>query len=199
METDKPEQTAVNDSATHESFDAWLTHLRSPDVPVKFAKTISLGWGYTYFVRRGDAIKIGHTAVPKSRIGQLQNGFPEALDILAIVPNSIIDEPAAHEKFAHLRVRGEWFRAAPELLEFIEAVKVEAGGLPKRPPHFVKPAELTALQVYLLKVRPSLPAAAQPHASNLIQQIKNIETGDDARRLTPFIAESMRRLEAARQ
>lgn len=190
----------MNKNRTQDDSDTNLTQPGSPDVPVqKFAKTIPLGWGYTYFVRSGDAIKIGHTAVPKSRMGSLQSATPEALDILAMIPNSIVGEWEAHEKFKHLRLRGEWFRAAPELLEFIEVVKAEAAGLPKRGPHFVKPAELTALQVHLFKVRQSLPAAAQPHASNLIEQIKNIETEDDAERLTPYIANSMRLLEAARQ
>ena len=37
-----------------------------------------------------------------------------------IVPFSILEEKDAHEKFADLRVRGEWFRAEPDLLEFID-------------------------------------------------------------------------------
>lgn len=38
-------------------------------------------WGFTYFVRRADAIKIGHSAIPKQRISALQVSFPEALEV----------------------------------------------------------------------------------------------------------------------
>lgn len=90
-------------------------------------------WEYTYFVQRGNAIKIGHSAIPKQRISGLQVSFAERLEILAIVPNTIISEAAAHEQFAHLRISGEWFRAEPDLIEFILALKlqIEAPAKPK--------------------------------------------------------------------
>lgn len=121
-------QIGLNDSGTCEASDTPLTQRRSPDVP----------WGYTYFVRRGDAIKVGHSAIPKQRISGLQVSFPEPLEVLAIIENTIISEAAAHAKFAHLRMTGEWFRAEPELIEFIEAMKVA----PKPTPKFVRKAAL---------------------------------------------------------
>lgn len=112
---------------------------------------------------------------------------------------------AAHQKFAHLRTSGEWFLSAPELLDFIESIK---GGTswpaPKAPPLLpaVKIAlspmdDLKALATQLRRQRPTLPANAEPHASNLIQQISNIKTPEDAQRLKPFMAESTRRLRLA--
>lgn len=88
-------------------------------------------WGHVYFVQRRKRIKIGHTGAPHERLQAL--GKP--LKVLAIIPNTIISERDAHAKFAHLRVKGEWFRACPELYTFIK----EAGALavaskePERP------------------------------------------------------------------
>lgn len=79
-------------------------------------------WGYTYFVRRGDLIKIGHSGAPKQRVKALGKG----IKVLAIVLNTVIGEGAAHRKFDHLRHEGEWFRADPELLEFIETIRCQS-------------------------------------------------------------------------
>lgn len=78
---------------------------------------------HTYFVRQGDAIKIGHSIDPRQRLSNLQIGLPEELEVLAIVPAEVISEGAAHAKFNHLRLRGEWFRADPELLAFIKSIR----------------------------------------------------------------------------
>ena len=165
----------------------------------KFRETIPLGWGYTYFARRGDLIKIGHTAIPKERIAKLRSASSERLDVLAMVINTIIDEPTAHKKFHHLRVRGEWFRADPELLDFIETVKATAAAMPKRPPDYEKPAHLEALRRQVLAQCPKLPREARNHAENLAQQIKLIESQEDFERIAPFMRRSMERLEATRQ
>lgn len=101
-----------NDSRTCEPRDTGLTQPRSP--PVR---------GFTYFVRDGDMIKIGSSMSPKSRITSLQTASPRPLETMAIVPMDIADEFGTHRKFSHLRVRGEWFRAEPDLLRFIESVK----------------------------------------------------------------------------
>jgi hypothetical protein len=77
----------------------------------------------TYFVRSGDTIKIGRSYSPIDRIKNLGTGMPTSLETLAIIPADIIHERTAHEKFRHLRLNGEWFRAEPELLAFIETLK----------------------------------------------------------------------------
>jgi hypothetical protein len=182
----------MNKDRTCSPSDAELTQARSPDVP------FDPGWGYTYFVRNGEAIKIGHTALPKARMMDLQIASPEPLNILAIVSNTIIKEADAHRKFAHLRIRGEWFRAESELLEFIATVKgAPVPPLPERSlPEVVAP-ELKAIRKQLAKQRPHLPEKAQNHASNLIEQIDNIHTEADFVRLKPRIARAQRALAAA--
>lgn len=78
--------------------------------------------GYTYFVRDGDAIKIGSSMRPKHRLDTLQTGTARELTILAVVSQDVADEFGTHRQFADLRIRGEWFRADPRLLKFIEGL-----------------------------------------------------------------------------
>lgn len=79
--------------------------------------------GFVYFIRAGDAIKIGFSQSPNARKNELQTGNPEKLQILAIVPTSVLQEHEAHAQFDELRIRGEWFQATPELLQYIEKMK----------------------------------------------------------------------------
>ncbi len=146
--------------------------------------------GYVYFVKRNDFIKIGSSISPEGRIKGLQTGFPEPLEVLAVVPDTVIGEMEAHRKFAHLRTTGEWFRSAPDLLEFINEVKakVEKAPLP-----------LKVLLETLRRQRASMSPSKQAHASNLIEQIKWYMRGTaaDRERIQPFMARSMMLLECA--
>jgi hypothetical protein len=119
----------------------------------KFADHAVAAWGFTYFVKRGNAIKIGHSAIPKQRISQLQVSFAEPLEVLAIVPNTFVTEADAHAKFAHLRMHGEWFEAHPDLIEFILAVKIEASTPPAPVPDRAQADATKAMIRKLLALR----------------------------------------------
>ena len=85
---------------------------------------------WVYFIRAGDsAIKIGSAASVTGRLGELQVGNHEELTLLLAVRIELLTERGLHERFAHLRIRGEWFRAAPELLEFIEHARARSGAV----------------------------------------------------------------------
>ena len=77
----------------------------------------------TYFIRRGNdgPIKIGRTSWIESRLSSIQNGSAEKLTVVCAVEADI--ERACHQKFAHLRLNGEWFKPDVELLEFIEGLR----------------------------------------------------------------------------
>jgi len=161
--------------------------------------------GFTYFVRDGDVIKIGYSAHPARRINTLQSGIARPLEVLAVVGMEIADEFSLHQQFAHLRVRGEWFRAEPELIEFIESIKphhltaTEIGAKPatiKKQPD-PKMIAIRELRRDLIKKRPLLPEKAKPFASNLIEQTLNIHNEADLDRLRPFMDLQRRRLEEA--
>lgn len=76
-----------------------------------------------YFLQeRGGAIKIGFTeSSVRDRVADLQSGNPRPLRVLAEIQGGREEEGRWHERFDHLRIGGEWFEAAPELLEAIEA------------------------------------------------------------------------------
>jgi hypothetical protein len=77
-----------------------------------------------YFIKSGDdgLIKIGWTNDVDSRLATLQTGSPEVLSLLALVIGAQADERRLHQKFAHLRVRGEWFQDCAEIREYIRAI-----------------------------------------------------------------------------
>ena len=79
--------------------------------------------GYVYFIQRGDAIKIGFSVQPERRMENLQSSHHLPLQLLGTVPASVVDEMAVHARFAHLRIRGEWFRSDRDLIQFIKTAK----------------------------------------------------------------------------
>lgn len=80
--------------------------------------------GCVYFLRCGESgpIKIGWALDETRRRHHLQTGHHEKLMLLASVPGTRLNEGQWHARFAHLRLRGEWFRPAPELLAAIAAL-----------------------------------------------------------------------------
>lgn len=57
------------------------------------------------------------------RLRTLQTGCPGLLTLLGVVNGTKQDDKAWRKRFAAARVRGEWFRAVPELLQAIEDAK----------------------------------------------------------------------------
>lgn len=84
------------------------------------ADNYGVGLSVVYYIRLGSRIKIGTSTCVRKRIKTFN---PES--ILGLEPGGISEERARHRQFAHLRTRGEWFRAEPELVEF-------AASLPSR-------------------------------------------------------------------
>lgn len=81
-----------------------------------------------YFIQEipDGPIKIGWTDRPISiRLSGIQHGNCRELGIIACIDGaSKQDEAAWHERFASLRIRGEWFR--PDLM-LLAAIKKAAG------------------------------------------------------------------------
>lgn len=90
-------------------------------------RAVSVPAGITYFIRAGDSIKIGFASNLKRRLGGLQSSHHEPLEVLAAVSAADVDEYQTHQRFAHLRIRGEWFRSEPELLSYIEQINTAFG------------------------------------------------------------------------
>jgi hypothetical protein len=75
-----------------------------------------------YYIRRADLIKIGTTADPHSRFGDL---LPD--EILAYEPGARPEESMRHRQFWHLRETGEYFSDAPDLREHIGRIRAAYG------------------------------------------------------------------------
>lgn len=89
---------------------------------------------HLYFMRCEGYVKIGVSQDPQRRLTQIRGGsslMPVGMDyrtaeIVHIEPNAGAREYPTHWQFAHLRHTGEWFTEAPELTEYIEALKEAA-------------------------------------------------------------------------
>ena len=79
------------------------------------------GRGFVYFVHCNGMVKIGFAVDVARRIKTLQTGSAHKLTVLRVEAAAPDDESDLHERFASLRVNGEWFRYAGELKAFLEA------------------------------------------------------------------------------
>lgn len=79
--------------------------------------------GRVYFIEGGQFIKIGFSGALRKRLKTLQKSSPVPLKVLCSIKGGRLREAAFHETFAHLRAHGEWFRAAPEIYEYIAILK----------------------------------------------------------------------------
>jgi hypothetical protein len=84
----------------------------------------------TYFITDGTGcVKIGKTENTSARLRHLQTGNPRALRVVLALPLGCEflgnmkpgdwDEDALHQRFSHQRVRGEWFKFAGPVRQFI--------------------------------------------------------------------------------
>lgn len=79
--------------------------------------------GWVYFIANASGqIKIGRARHFARRLSVLKSSNPGLLTPLGVARGGPIVEAALHERFAPLRVRGEWFTDCLELREFIALV-----------------------------------------------------------------------------
>lgn len=95
---------------------------RYPNLAQNHARVKALSYpGFTYFVRAGDGgpIKIGRTTDLRQRLSSLRLACPYGCTCIGVLVGD--HEARLHERFAGLRIHGEWFTAGAELLEYIES------------------------------------------------------------------------------
>lgn len=70
-----------------------------------------------YFIldEERDAVKIGISGDPMGRLASLQTGHAGRLRLVGTMPGTRHDEKRLHQRFAGVRLRGEWFRRTPEI------------------------------------------------------------------------------------
>lgn len=78
---------------------------------------------YVYFItaeKENFPIKIGISESHKLRFGAMQVSLPYLIKVLAILPTKDpMFERRLHQRFQHLRLRGEWFEQTPEINSYI--------------------------------------------------------------------------------
>lgn len=83
--------------------------------------------GYIYFLlaENADAVKIGYTRQKsmKTRMRYFYTYSPYSVDLLLIMPGSMIQERDIHKRFVKDKIHGEWFRYSDELKAYIEKLK----------------------------------------------------------------------------
>lgn len=94
-----------------------------PPEPVVEVRSSDISSLWSYFIAAFDtdqlhSIKIGESEDPSKRLRELQTGCPLELRIMGATRK--YHEKELHRQFAHLWVRREWYRPAPDLLTFIE-------------------------------------------------------------------------------
>lgn len=128
--------------------------------------------GYIYFITDGEAVKIGFSEKPLRRLGGLQSGHPKPLRLIGAVPASVMEEVAIHKRFDHIRIRGEWFRETPELIDYANKLCAEQ----RRPPDDGK-AERAALKKLAERYKGN--SVVTVRAKMLIAQMNNIRATKD--------------------
>jgi len=78
---------------------------------------------HIYFIQSGldGPIKIGISNNPKKRMRELQHSCPFELRMVGIIKNGGKEwEDKLHRKFAHSRMKGEWYKPTQTLLQCIQ-------------------------------------------------------------------------------
>lgn len=146
-------------------------------------------FGFTYFVRDEDRIKIGFTIHPTKRMSSLQTGNYRELETLLVAPSYMAEEIETHQRFAHLRERGEWFRAEPDLLAFIEDLRVKAA--PAMAQVGVLQEQLSALDSKLRLSRDETKRGLIAMALAMVRELMNGNTA-----VMPFLQRQLALIEA---
>lgn len=85
-----------------------------------FAPRHLSGWSYLYVIGDGVNVKIGQARNPHQRLKDLQTSHHARLELLATAPAHRSLEQAVHQRFAGVRLTGEWFQLTAEIQRFIE-------------------------------------------------------------------------------
>lgn len=82
--------------------------------------------GYVYFISpssNSDFIKVGYSSDPIKRLHQLQTANSSKLRIIHLIECELFTPKAVEARVHHIlfgdRIKGEWFRPAPEKLDWL--------------------------------------------------------------------------------
>lgn len=82
--------------------------------------------GFVYFMRAGEAVKIGYSSDPLGRAHSIQTGSAIEITEIVAVRGTKDDERTLHRRWKAYRLHGEWFRADPAVLALMERYRQRA-------------------------------------------------------------------------
>lgn len=81
--------------------------------------------GDLYFVRAGNAVKIGRTVNVANRLRKMQADNHEELNCILVLPGRGCDEQQWHRRFRLAHIRGEWFAWGLAIETAVEIARTE--------------------------------------------------------------------------
>lgn len=76
--------------------------------------------GHVYFLRSGNAVKIGFSTNLRERQRSIQTACSEPAFICRVIEGDMDTERAFHKRFAEYRLKGEWFDLRGAVARYLE-------------------------------------------------------------------------------
>ena len=87
-----------------------------------------------YFIQDSEGfVKIGRAQNIFKRLAALQTAHAKELTLIRDIQGGELEEWALHHEFAHLRVRGEWFKYTDDMMTFIPSELTRVALLKRAP------------------------------------------------------------------
>ena len=93
-----------------------------PRLPEKWAEEDESSQVYFMHAKNLGLVKIGFSKNVERRLTTLQTSCPDELELLKTIPGGRSVEEELHSRFEDYRQTGEWFKASPELIQYISSL-----------------------------------------------------------------------------
>lgn len=92
----------------------------------EYAKKLKVN-DFVYFIQgeNGGSIRIGYTINPAITLKSLENGYPDKLKILLVIPGDSSYAIKLQNKFEHLKLKGGWYKPDKEIFDEIKNLKTK--------------------------------------------------------------------------
>ena len=92
----------------------------------EYAKKLKVN-DFIYFIQgeNGGSIRIGYTINPAITLKSLENGYPDKLKILIVIPGDSSNAIKLQNKFEHLKLKGGWYKPDKEIFDEIKNLKAK--------------------------------------------------------------------------
>lgn len=117
-----PDPKIVGEREFQRAYEAAVNGVSAPSTKVRIIPNFldkKSRLGYVYFIKMGNAVKIGFSTSVGSRLKTIQTSCPEPAEVMLVLPGSQATEQFFHEHFSKYRLSGEWFSLEGKLVAFL--------------------------------------------------------------------------------